>query len=146
MFWSQKKFLNFFTGAGSALSKEAANIGSQANNYESIATNIVAQASNYASKATNIGAQASDLESLATSIGAQASNYASKATNIGAQASNFASKAASTEAAAAESTTIGLLGKYGGVGLLAIGIIVGVSCGAYFTHKFCEELLDKFEV
>ena len=31
-----------------------------------------------------------------------------------------------------------------GVGLAAVGAIVGVGLGAYFTHKFCEDLIDKF--
>ena len=109
-----------------------------------MATNIAAQASNFASKATDIGAQASNFESMATTVGAQATNYVSQASNIGAQASNLASKAASTEAAAAESALKGLFGKYAGIGLLGLGIIVGVSMGAYSTHKFCEEILDKF--
>ena len=31
-----------------------------------------------------------------------------------------------------------------GVGLAAVGVIVGVGLGAYFTHKFCEDLIDQF--
>ena len=72
------------------------------------------------------------------------SSYESQATNIVSEAANFASTAASAEVAAAESAAIGTLGKFVGYGFLAIGIITGVGCGAYYTHKFCEETLDKF--
>jgi len=27
---------------------------------------------------------------------------------------------------------------------MGFGVVIGVGCGAYFTHKFCEENLDKF--
>ena len=32
-----------------------------------------------------------------------------------------------------------------GIGLAALGASVGVGLGAYLTHKYCEELIDKFE-
>ena len=34
--------------------------------------------------------------------------------------------------------------KYGGTALTIGGFVLGVSLGAYFTHKFCEELIEKF--
>jgi len=29
--------------------------------------------------------------------------------------------------------------------LFVVGAAVGVALGGYFTHKYCEELIDKFE-
>jgi len=56
----------------------------------------------------------------------------------------LSSQAASAEAAAAESAAVGTLGKAFGVVFAGVGIVFGVGLGAYFTHKFCEETLDKF--
>ena len=35
-------------------------------------------------------------------------------------------------------------GRYEGYVLFLLGIALGVGCGAYSIHKFCEENLDKF--
>ena len=42
-------------------------------------------------------------------------------------------------------TSTGTFQKVAGSGLGIIGVVAGVALGGYFTHKFCEELLDKFE-
>ena len=34
--------------------------------------------------------------------------------------------------------------KYVGTGLFVIGAVSGVVTGAYFTTKFCNELIDQF--
>ena len=41
-----------------------------------------------------------------------------------------------------ETTTIGL--GVCGIGLGAVGVLVGVGVGGYLTHKYCENLIDKF--
>ena len=48
---------------------------------------------------------------------------------------------ASTEA----TSTIGSASlKIIGTGAFALGAVVGVGLGGYFTHKYCEDLLNKF--
>jgi hypothetical protein len=50
-------------------------------------------------------------------------------------------------ASAASSIAAGVGGtalKIVGAGFFVIGAVAGVSLGGYFTHKYCEELLDKF--
>ena len=42
-------------------------------------------------------------------------------------------------------TSTGTFWKVAGSSLGLIGVVSGVALGGYFTHKFCEELLDKFE-
>lgn len=34
--------------------------------------------------------------------------------------------------------------KFVGTSFFIVGAVFGVSLGGYFTHKYCEELLDKF--
>ena len=34
--------------------------------------------------------------------------------------------------------------KYAGAAVTIGGCVIGIAVGAYFTHKFCEELIDKF--
>ena len=46
--------------------------------------------------------------------------------------------------AAKSASVAGNLGKVFGIGFTVLGIAIGVGCGAYFTHKFCEETLDKY--
>ena len=60
------------------------------------------------------------------------------------EAAELGSKAASANASAAESALAGTIGKYASYGFFGVGAILGVGCGAYSTHKFCEETLDKF--
>ena len=71
------------------------------------------------------------------------SKAATSAASAAAKATAAAQKAASAAetAAAAGSST---LCKFAGYGFLGFGIILGVGLGGYFTHTFCEELLDKF--
>ena len=125
------------TAKATQLTTQAAQYSTQVAQYTAKAAQMAKEANNYSKFLNFFTGTGAALSKEAANISAQASNYASQATNL-------VSKAASAEAAAAESTTIGLVGKYAGVGLLGLGIIVGVSCGAYFTHKFCEEYLDKF--
>ena len=47
----------------------------------------------------------------------------------------------------ATSVAVGVGGtalKVVGAGFFVVGAIAGVSLGGYFTHKYCEDLLDKF--
>ena len=74
---------------------------------------------------------------------------AGEAASMGVQQAANALQQASTEASiAAEelaATSSGTFWKVAGSGLGIIGVVAGVALGGYFTHKFCEELLDKFE-
>ena len=116
---------------------------------------------NLTAKATQLGAEASELAANAAMLAAKAKDVnifmkgwyfitgttsaASKmAASAAAEAAAAAQKAASAaqSAAAAGSST---LVKFAGYGFLGFGIVLGVGLGGYFTHKFCEELLDKFE-
>ena len=130
---------------------QAANLSSQAANLASQATKLATQGARFSAKAAQLTEQANNVNKIwnfftgtGTALAEKAAVYASKGSSYASQATNFASKAASAEAAAAESAAIGTLGKFAGYGFLGIGIIIGVGCGAYFTHKFCEETLDKF--
>ena len=137
---------------------QAAKYSSQAARFTAQATQLSTQAAQYTVEATKIAQQANNYSKIlnfftgtGTALSNQAATLTTQASNLGAQASQFASKAAniaskatSSEAAALESSAIGGLGKFVGAGFIILGIVVGVGCGAYFTHKFCEETLDKF--
>ena len=61
---------------------------------------------------------------------------------------SFASEAASTTSAAATSAAVGVGStalKVVGTGLFVVGAVVGVALGGYFTHKYCEDLINQFE-
>ena len=140
-------FVNF----GINSTTQAVNLSSQAANLASQATNLATQGARFSAKAAQLTEQANNVNKIwnfftgsGTALAEKASVYASKASSYTSQATKFASKAASAEAAAAESAAIGTFGKFAGYGFLAIGIVIGVGCGAYYTHKFCEETLDKF--
>ena len=74
---------------------------------------------------------------------------AGKAAELAAQeAAQIAKQAATESSIAAErlaATSTGTFWKVAGSSLGLIGVLSGVALGGYFTHKFCEELLDKFE-
>ena len=74
---------------------------------------------------------------------------AGEAVNLAVQESAQIAKQAATESANATAklaaASTGTFWKIAGTGLGVIGIISGVALGGYYTHKFCEELLDKFE-
>lgn len=74
---------------------------------------------------------------------------AGKAAELAVQEAAQISKQAAMESSiAAErlaATSTGTFWKIAGSGLGLIGVVAGVAFGGYFTHKFCEELLDKFE-
>ena len=53
-------------------------------------------------------------------------------------------KAASSSQSAAAASSSNILCRLASIGLLGFEIILDVGLGAYLTHKFCEELLDKF--
>ena len=74
---------------------------------------------------------------------------AGKAAELAAQeAAQIARQTAAESSIAAErlaATSTGTFWKVAGSSLGLIGVVSGVALGGYFTHKFCEELLDKFE-
>ena len=79
----------------------------------------------------------SKLSQLASSVGTEAAQAV--------EAANSASiSAANAGAIAAETESFTNLCTLGGIGGLAFGCILGIVLGGYFTHKFCEELLDQF--
>ena len=62
--------------------------------------------------------------------------YVGSGFSIGAGVTRFAGETFAT------ATTIGL--SVCGIGLGVVGVFVGVGLGGYLTHKFCENLIDKF--
>ncbi len=79
----------------------------------------------------------SELSQLASSVGTEAAQAV--------EAANSASiSAANAGAIAAEAESFTNLCTLGGIGGLAFGCFLGIVLGGYFTHKFCEELLDQF--
>ena len=72
------------------------------------------------------------------------------ATYIGGGVSVGTSIIAESASTAATATTAGVgiastVLRVVGTGLFVVGAAVGVALGGFFTHKYCEELINKFE-
>ena len=77
-------------------------------------------------------------------IAGDAGSYISGGVAIGSTLMRASTTAA--EGANAIATGIGTtVLRAAGVGLMAVGAVVGVALGGYFTSKHCNELIDKFE-
>ena len=126
------------------LSSQAVQLSTQAAKFGTQATQISAKAAQLAQEASSYSKFLNFFTGTGTALSKQAANFASEAANFGAKATEYASKAASTDIAATQTASIASLSKFAGFGLFGLGIVLGVGCGAYFTHKFCEENLDKF--
>ena len=117
-------------------------------------------AANLTAKAAQLGAEAAELGANAARLAAKAKDInifmkgwyfitgtTSAASKMAASAAAEAAVAAQKAASAAQSAAVAgasTLVKFAGYGFLAFGVALGVGLGGYFTHKFCEELLDKF--
>ena len=98
---------------------------------------ITTEATNLATKASNMATESANFNSIASNLSSQAANMASQSTSLNAMGANMASEATIT---LNQANTL----RYIGTGVTIGSLILGVSIGGYFTHKFCEELLDKF--
>ena len=113
----------------------------------SIGVNAATKAGQLTASAANLSTKAAQITNNMNNAGKLTKlwNFISGAGSAMAkEAAELSSQAASAEAAAAESAAVGTLGKAFGVVFAGVGIVFGVGLGAYFTHKFCEETLDKF--
>ena len=148
--------ISFVSASASALN--AANLSVKATQLGARAAQLGARATQLTAKATQRAAEAAseaqnmniflkfwysvtETTSAASKMAASAGVQATAAVQKAASASQSAAAAAQSAAAASSSTT---LCRFAGVGFLGLGIVLGVGLGGYFTHKFCEELLDKF--
>ena len=80
-------------------------------------------------------------------VTSEAGAYIGGGTAITTGFARTASTIAETGSGAATSATIGLgttTLKIVGTSAFIVGALFGVGLGGYFTHKYCEELLDKF--
>ena len=153
-------------------SVKAANLSSKAAQLGTVATQLAAEATQATAKATQLTAQASHLATkaaieaknmnifskifysvtktateaskMASSAAAQAAVATQEANSIRQGATVAAQAAKVTTQAATEASSSTLIRTIGGTAFFTIGIALGVGLGGYFTHKFCEELLDKF--
>ena len=133
---------------------------------------LTANATQLTAKAAELSFKATELTAKATQLGIEAKNeyqnmnwllklyysFSQSTTQLSKLASSAGTEAAQVvEAAksasisaknavttAAEANSLTNLFKFGGIGFLGFGCILGIALGGYFTHKFCEELLDKF--
>ena len=64
-----------------------------------------------------------------------------RAASIAAESSSSVASTATTIAVGAGATALTVVGA----GLFVVGAVVGVACGSYFTNKYCNELINKFE-
>ena len=124
---------------------------------------IGTQVTQYTTQAAEFGAQAAELTKYAgdveksipfgkyilsfffPDIGSKAANLAMKSSSLNAAATNLASKATTIASEANALSTGANFLKVCGTTLSIGTCILGASLGVYFTHKYCEELLDKFE-
>ena len=108
------------------------------------ATNLAAEAAKESQNMSRFTKLFLDIFSKTTEISKSAASAAfdaSTAAEKAASASN-AYKAAAQIASQAESST--MICRITGIGFLVFGIVLGVTLGGYFTHKFCEDLIEKF--
>lgn len=83
-------------------------------------------------------------------VGGEAATYIGGGAAVGTGILRTATTAAesATSTATATTATVGVGStalKVVGTGLFVIGAAVGIALGGYFTHKYCEELIDTFE-
>ena len=137
---------------------KSAQLSAQALEFSAQATQLSAQAAKYSAQATQICTKAADTANNAsilarffnsvsgtgTAMAREAAELSSKASSASAAASSATAAASSATKAANSAAIAGTVGKAFGIGLTVAGIVIGVGCGAYFTHKFCEETLDKY--
>ena len=102
-----------------------------------LGSDITAKAASMTTQATNMASESANLNLIASNLSTEAANMASKSTSLKTLATNMASNAVIT---GNQANSL----RYLGVGFTVGSCIIGVGLGAYFTHKFCEELLDKF--
>ena len=144
---SGAEILNFaFNSASKAgkLSSEVAQLTSKAAQYSYQASQVSAQAAQVAKQTSNYSNFWNFFTGTGTALSKQAATLSSKASELGSTAGYYTSNAASVEIAANQAASAASFGKFAGYGLLGLGVVLGVGCGAYSIHKFCEENLDKF--
>jgi len=91
-----------------------------------------------AQKATEQANSITFLEKIFTNNLELTQNLANKASSYAEKFSSLASSANKVQEGAKAATLTGM--KW-----TIIGAIIGIGLGGYFTHKFCEDLLDEFE-
>jgi hypothetical protein len=133
---------------------KSAQLSAQAVEFSAQATQLTAQATQFSAQAAQITKNINNASKLTrffnyvggtgTAMAREAAELSSKASSATAAATSAVSSASASTAAANSAAIAGTVGKVFGIGLTVVGIVVGVGCGAYFTHKFCEETLDKF--
>lgn len=107
-----------------------ANFAKIATSYETVCGVIAEAATQKANSISWIGRIFTNSFETATKTAAKATQYAEKASNIATTANTYKNGAVITTAS--------------GLGLTVVGCALGIGLGGYFTHKFCEDLLDKF--
>ena len=80
-------------------------------------------------------------------VSGEAASYIGGGAAVGSGILKATATAAETSSTATSAVVgIGSTGlKVVGTGLVVVGAVVGVALGGYFTSKYCEELIDKFE-
>ena len=99
-----------------------------------------AQAAKFTNEINNVG----KLTEFWNYISGTRAIMAKEVANLSSKASSATISANSAVSSANSTALAGTLGKAFGVAFGVLGVVVGVGCGAYFTHKFCEETLDKY--
>ena len=102
-----------------------------------LGSDMTTQAANLTTQASKMASESAKLNTVATNMGAKAASLASESSNLNTLASNMANKA---DIICTQANNFKLAGTCLTVGSL----VLGVSLGAYFTHKYCENLLDRF--
>ena len=148
-------------GNGVIKATDAAKISLTATKTAEKATQIAAEAAKYTAKATELSNQSAKLtnnmgffkkvicyfipsSNEAAKLSVEASSYAAKAANMEANSATLTMNATNMLSNATNISKTANIFKYVGTTLAIGGCVIGVATGAYFTHKFCEELIEKF--
>ena len=134
------------------LSSEAAQLGTAATQLAAEATQATVKAGKLFGEATKAVDEFKNMNFITKifyySKASEKIKIASVAYKEAASAIQAAKEAAQTAKAATqvatEASASTMLCRIGGTAFLVFGIVLGVGLGGYFTHKFCEELIDKF--
>ena len=84
-------------------------------------------------------------------VAGEAASYIGGGVSAGigvARAATIIAESSSSAASTATSIAVGVGAtalKVVGASLFVVGAVVGVACGGYFTNKYCQELIQKFE-